>query len=89
MSNLHVDQGRAYIRYVSKDVISHPIFKSDLLVGLTILVYAVLFTLPKVPAAECFSRLFHSFICSWFVGKGVKKPSHGRSNGISVILRFV
>ena len=30
----HVDQGMVYIRYVSKERINHPTFKSDLVVGL-------------------------------------------------------
>ena len=30
----HVDQGRAYIRYVCKELINHSSFKSDLVVGL-------------------------------------------------------
>ena len=34
MFNPHVDQGRAYIRYVCKELINHPTFKSDLVVGL-------------------------------------------------------
>ena len=34
MFNPHVDQRRAYIRYVCKELINHPTFKSDLVVGL-------------------------------------------------------
>ena len=61
MLNPHVDQGRAYIRYVCKELISHPTFKSDLVVGLACFDYAVLFTMPKNQAAGCYLRLFHSF----------------------------
>ena len=67
MFNPHVEQGRAYIRYVCKELINHPTFKSDLVVGLTCFDYAVLFTMPKDQAAGCYSRLFHSFCArGWF-----------------------
>ena len=32
--NPHVEQGRAYIRYVCKELMNHPTFKSDVIVGL-------------------------------------------------------
>ena len=67
MFNPHVDQGRAFIRYVCKELIKHPTFKSDLVVGLVCFDYAVLFTMPKDQAAGCYSRLFHSFcVRGWF-----------------------
>ena len=53
MFNPHVDQGRAYFRYVCKELINHPNFKSDLAVGLACFDYAVLFTMPKDQAAGC------------------------------------
>ena len=53
MFNPHVDQGRAHIRYVCKELISHPTFKSDLVVGLACFDYAVLLTRPKDQAARC------------------------------------
>ena len=59
--NPHVDQGRAYFRYVRKELINHPTFKSDLVVGLACFDYAVLFTMPKDQAAGCYSRFFHVF----------------------------
>ena len=61
MFNTHVDQGKAYIRYVYKELNNHPTFKSDLIVGVACFDYAVLFTMPKDQAAGCYSRLFHSF----------------------------
>ena len=60
MLNLHLHQGRAYIRYVCIELINHPMFKSDLVIRLACLDYAVLFTLPKDQAAGCYSHLFHS-----------------------------
>ena len=65
MFNPHVDQGRAYIRYVCKELINHPTFKSDLVVGLACFDFAVLFTMPKGQAAGCYSRFFTVFA---FVG---------------------
>ena len=77
MFNPHVDQGRAHVRYVCKELISHPTFKSDLVVGLACFDYSVLFTLPRNQAAECFSRLFHSFCVRGCLAKELKKYSHG------------
>ena len=54
MFNPHVDQGRVYIRYMCKELINHPTFKSDLVVGLACFDYAVLFFLPKDQAAGCY-----------------------------------
>ena len=59
--NPHVDQERTYIPYVCKEIINHPTFKSNLVVGLACFDYALLFTLPKGQAAGCYSRLVHSF----------------------------
>ena len=53
MFNPHIDQVRAYIHYVCKELINHPTFKSDLVVGLTCFDYVVLFTMPKDQAAGC------------------------------------
>ena len=72
MFNPHVDQGRAYVRYVCKELISHPTFKSDLVVGLACFDYSVLFTLPRSQAAECYSQLFHSFCVRGWLAKELK-----------------
>ena len=72
MFNPHVDQGRAYVRYVCKELINHPNFKSDLVVGLACFDYSVLFTLPKDQAAECLLRLFHSFVVRGRLVKDLK-----------------
>ena len=70
--NPHVDQGRAYIRYVCKELINHPTFKSDLVVGSACFDYAVLFTMPKDQAAGCYSRLFHSFCVRGWLARELK-----------------
>ena len=45
--NPHVNQGRAYIRYVCSELLKHPKFKSDLVVGLACFDYSVPFTLRR------------------------------------------
>ena len=72
MFNPHVDQGRAYIRYVYKELINHPTFKSDLVVGLACFDYAVLFNMPKDQAAGCYSRLVHSFCVRGWLARELK-----------------
>ena len=47
MFNPHVNQRRAYIRYVCCELLKHPTFKLDLVVGLACFDYSVLFTLPR------------------------------------------
>ena len=45
----------------------HPTFKSDLVIGLACLDYAVLFKLPKTVAVDCYQHLFQSFSSrGWF-----------------------
>ena len=72
MFNPHVDQERAYIRYVCKELIKHPTLKSDLVVGLACFYYAVLFTMPKDQAASYYSRLFHSFCVRGWLSKELR-----------------
>ena len=59
--NRFIDQGRQYIKYVAKDLIKHPTFKSDLVIGLACFDYAVLFKFPKTVAVDCYQHLFQSF----------------------------
>ena len=47
MFSPHVNQGRAYIRHVCGEILKHPSFKSDLVVGLACFDYSVLLTLPR------------------------------------------
>ena len=51
--NPHVDQGRAYNRYVCSELLKHPTFKFDLVVGLACFDFFVLFTLPRGKAMDC------------------------------------
>ena len=61
MLNPHVNQGRSYIRYVCSELLKHPTFKSDLVVGLACFDYSVLFTSPRGQGMDCYARLFQSF----------------------------
>ena len=69
MFNPHVNQGRAYIRYVSSELLKHPTFKSDLVEGLACFDYSVLFTLTKGQAMDCYARLFQSFCVRGWLSK--------------------
>ena len=64
-----IDQGRQYIKYVAKELMKHPKFKSDLVVGLASFDYAVLFKLPKTVAVECYQHLFQSFSSRGWVAR--------------------
>ena len=72
MFNPHVNQGRAYIRYVCTELLKHPTFKSDLVVGLACFEYSVLITLPKGQAMDCYARLFQSFCVRGWLAKELK-----------------
>ena len=72
MFNPHVNQGRAYLRYVCSELLKHPTFKSDLVVGLMCLDYSVLFTLRRGQAMDCYARLFQSFCVRGWLAKELK-----------------
>ena len=72
MFNPHVNQGRAYVRYVCTELLKHPTFKSDLVMGMACFDYSVLFTLPRGQAMECFARLFRSFCVRGWLAKELK-----------------
>ena len=64
-----VDQGRQYIKYVANELMKHPTFKSDLVVGLASFDYSVLFKLPKTVAVDCYQHLFQSFSSRGWVAR--------------------
>ena len=72
MFNPHVNQERAYIRYVCSELLKHPTFKSDSVVGLACFDYSVLFTLPREQALDCYARLFQSFCVHGWLAKELK-----------------
>ena len=59
--NPFIDQGRQYVKYVAKELVKHPAFKSDLVVGLACFDYGILFKLPKTVAVDCYQHLFQNF----------------------------
>ena len=67
--NPFIDQGRQYIKHVAKELMKHPTFKSDLVVGLASFDYSVLFRLPKAVAVDCYQHLFHSFSSRGWVAR--------------------
>ena len=72
MFNPHVNQGRAYVRYVCTELLKHPTFKSDLVMGMACFDYSVLFTLPRGQAMDCYARLFQSFYVRGWLAKELK-----------------
>ena len=70
--NPFIDQGRQYIKYVAKDLVKHPTFKSDLVIGLACFDYRVLFKLPKIVAVDCYQHLFHSFSSRGWVARELR-----------------
>ena len=59
--NHFIDKARDYIRYVAKERLQHPSFKSDLIAGLVWFDYRVLLQLPKPQAIDCYRHMFQSF----------------------------
>ena len=72
MFSPHVNQGKAYIRYVCAELLKHPTFKFDLVVELACFDYSVLFTLPRGQAMDCYVRLFQSFCVRFWLAKELK-----------------
>ena len=70
--NPFIDQGRQYIKYVAKELVEHPTFKSDLVIGLACFDYGVLFKLPKTVAVDCYQHLFQSFSSRGWVARELR-----------------
>ena len=65
-------QGRQYIKSVAKELMRHPTFKSDLVIGLACFDYSVLFKLPKTVAVDCYQHLFQSFTLRGWVARELR-----------------
>ena len=63
--NPFIEIGQSNIRYVAKDLIKHPSFKSVLVMGTASFDYSTLFVLPRSQAIECYRHLFQSFSSRW------------------------
>ena len=70
--NPFIDQGRQYVKYVVKELVKHPTFKSDLVIGLACFDYGVLFKLPKTVAVDCYQHLFQSFSSRGWVARELR-----------------
>ena len=70
--NPFVDQGRQYVKYVAKELVNYPTFKSDLVIGLACFDYGVLFKLPKTVAVDCYQHLFQSFSSRGWVARELR-----------------
>ena len=55
------ETGRSYLRYVAKELIKHPSFRSDLVMGMASFDYSTLFVFSRPQAIECYRHLFQSF----------------------------
>ena len=60
--NPFIETGRSYIPYVVKEIIKHPSFRSDLIMGMGSCDYSTLFVLSGQQAFECYRDLFQRFI---------------------------
>ena len=70
--NPFIDQGRQYIKNVAKELMRHPTFKSDLVIGLACFDYSVLFKLPKTVAVDCYQHLFQSISSLGWVARELR-----------------
>ena len=70
--NPFIETGRSYIRYVAKELIKHPSFKSDLVMGMASFDYSTLFILPRHQAIECYRHLFQSFSSRGWLSRELK-----------------
>ena len=70
--NPFIDQGRQYIKYVAEELMRHPTFKSDLVIGLACFDNSVLFKLPKTVAVDCYQHLFQSFSSRGWVARELR-----------------
>ena len=70
--NPFIDQGRQYSKYVAKELVKHPTFKSDWVIGLACFDYGILFKLPKTVAVDCYQHLFQSFSSRGWVARELR-----------------
>ena len=70
--NPFIDLGRQYIKYVAKELVKHPTFKSDLVIGLACSDYGVFFKLPKTVAVDCYQHFFQSFSSRGWVARELR-----------------
>ena len=59
--NPFIDQGRQYFRFVAKELLQHPSFQSDLVIGMACFDCNLMFVLPKTQAVDCYRHIFQRF----------------------------
>ena len=59
--NPFIETGRSNMRYVAKELIKHPSFKSDLVIGMASFDHSTLFVLTRPQALHCYRQLFQNF----------------------------
>ena len=67
-----IESGRSYMRYVARELIKQPSFKSDLVMGMASFDYSTLFVLPRPQTIECYRQLFQSFSSRGWLAKELK-----------------
>ena len=70
--NPFIETGRSYLRYFAKELMKHPSFKSDLVMGMASFDYSTLFVLSRPQAIECYRHLFQSFTSRGWLAKELK-----------------
>ena len=70
--NPFIETGRSYIRYVAQELIKHPAYKSDLVMGMASSDYSTLFILSRLQAIERYRHLFQSFSSRGWLAKELK-----------------
>ena len=65
------------MKYVSKELLRHPTFKSDLVIGRACFDFGVLFKLPKTVVVDCYRNVFQDFQSTGQAGTKVTKPAYG------------
>ena len=70
--NPYIETGRSHIRYVAKELIKHPSFKSDLVLRMASFDYSTLFVLARSQANECYPHLFQNFSSRGWLAKELK-----------------
>ena len=70
--NPFIETGRSYLRYVAKELIKHPSFKSDLVMGMASFNYTTLLVLSRPQAIECYRHLFQSLSSRGWLAKELK-----------------
>ena len=70
--NPFIETGRSYVRYVAKELIKLPSFKSDLVMGMASFDYSTLFVLTRSQAIECYRHLFQSFSSRGWLARELK-----------------